>query len=700
MAFRRRYVFRRHGKSVHLRIRSAEDLQLAADLDEALWVATNAPTATLSADPVLLAGLDLDGNGRITCAELKIAIRRLLETLTDHSGIDAAGESLKLDALNTETADGRRAGQSARKVLRAEGNPDGDTVALEQVRRVMAEVERSPVSEAGVVLPTAADDHEVREFLTDIISTVGGAPHPRGVGVSADKLDEFLSAADGYLRWRQEGELTGGATSDVMPLGKDTPAAFELFQELRDKLDQYFAQCRAVALDARLAERIGRPDAIPTDETFEDPAAIEELLRKAPLARPRADGVLPLGDELNPYYAESVRRFARDVASRVLQVETNRLREPDWRRLRQFFADYENWLSRKAGAAVEPLGPGKLQKYLDEQYASAARELIAESRLTAFDLDGLRTLERIILHQANLLTLANNMVSFPHLYDPNSHALFELGSLVMDSRRFTLAVRADDRNAHAAVAQTSNMYVMYVEVSPAGETPYTVALPVTSGGRGNLCVGKRGIFIDSRGRECDARVVHIIENPVSIAEALWAPFRRLGRLLTGKIESLTTQAEQKLDASATAAMSQVTPGGQQPAQTRPPTSTGGLLLGGGVAVAALGSAVAYITKTLAGLTWLKVLMGVLVAVGLVLVPTSIVAILKLRRRDLSAILEGSGWGVNARMRLTRRQSRTFTRRPPYPAGSRGTRRWLRAVAWIAVLVAVLSLAGWLLRYAF
>ena len=77
-----------------------------------------------------------------------------------------------------------------------------------------------------------------------------------------------------------------------------------------------------------------------------------------------------------------------------------------------------------------------------------------------------------------------------------------------------------------------------------------MAVPVTSGGRGNLCLGKRGIFYDLAGEESDAKVVHIIENPINLSEALLAPFLRLGRMLTGKIESITSDAETKFDSKA------------------------------------------------------------------------------------------------------------------------------------------------------
>ena len=98
---------------------------------------------------------------------------------------------------------------------------------------------------------------------------------------------------------------------------------------------------------------------------------------------------------------------------------------------------------------------------------------------------------------------------------------------------------------------------------------------------------------------------------------------------------------------------------------------GGLLAGGGIALAALGSSAAFVVKTFASLTWQSTLAGVLAAVAAVAVPASLVAHLKLRRRDLSAILEASGWAINARMRLTRRQADYFTCVPGIPERRKG-----------------------------
>jgi len=686
-------TFRRLGRSYHLRIADADGLAQAAALDEAHWVATGAPVRGLAADATFLRLLDADGDGRITAADVKGAIRWVLRVLRDCRGLEAGSSTLRLDAVDADDAEGARIARSAEKMLHRLGQGGAGEIALEQIRQIKARVEGSSVSEAGVVLPEAACD-DVRAFLADVIATVGGVPHPGGgSGVDADRLGEFFTQARAHLDWRARGELgEGQSASPVMPLGADTPAAFAVYAALRDKLDEYFAQCEAVAFDGRAAGRVGVRDEQLQALELASPRAVEEFLLAAPLARPRADGVLDLREGVNPAYAGPLGRLREEVLPRVLGEAGRSLSGAQWRQVREFFAAHEAWLAARAGGDVEPLGPEKLARYLDGHYRAAVEALIADSARTAFDLDNIRLTEKAALYQAHLLELANNFVSFPHLYDPARRALFETGTLVMDGRRLNLAVRVDDRNQHAAVARSGNMYVLYVEVSPAGEPKFEVAVPVTAGGRGNLCAGKRGVLQDVRGREHPACVVQVIENPISVGEAFAAPFQRIARLLTGKIEAMTASAEKDLDAATATAFEEVKEGAPPrpaPAQGRG-LLAGGLVMGGGVAVAALGSALAFITKTLADVEVWKIVLGVALAALAVILPTSLLALVKLRRRDLSAILEGSGWAINARMRLTRRQRRYFTHRPRYPRGSRGLwRGWL----WAVVIVAALAVAG-------
>ncbi|HET6430067.1 MAG TPA: hypothetical protein VFJ30_16750 [Phycisphaerae bacterium] len=696
-----RMNFERFGQAHHLVIRDAAGLRDAMDLDNALWVATGAAAEGFSCDRTFLDLIDADGNGRIMCFEVETAIVWLLRHLSDTAGITAASRTLTLEAINADEPAGQRIHRSARKMLAKLGKPDAEAITLDEVRQIKAEVEAMPVSAAGVVLPAA--DGEMGQFLTDIVATVGGVPHPSGAaGVSAAQLDRFLTDARALLAWEERGAIPDGQeTTDIMPMGAATGAAWALVSSLGAKIEQYFAQCRAVGFDERIAARVRLSEAELGEVDFDDPAAVEAALRSGPLAAPSIDGRLNFSERINPCYEKATERLRTEVLQPVLGRDIATITAADWERIRAFFAAHERWVASKAGEAVEPLGPEKLRTYLQERFEKGVRELIARSAATALELDNIRLAEKLLLYQHLMLEFANNFVSFPNLYDPERRALFEMGSLVMDGRRFELCVKVADRKAHAAVAKTSNIFVLYVEVvARDGARQYDLAVPVTSRGKGNLCVGKRGLFTDIRGSQWDARVVEIIENPISVREAVASPFQRLGRMLTGKIESVTAQAEKKFDTSAAGALTQVEQAAKAPAEgERPPAAkasgrpsgmaVGGMLMGGGVAIAAVGSAAAYITKTLAGLWPWKLLFGVIAAVAMVMLPVAIVAILKLRRRDISSILEGSGWAINARMRLTAQQARHFTQRPRWPAGAKGV--W-RIPWWVYGLIILIALA--------
>ncbi len=665
-------VFERFGSSRHLRIRTADDLQKALELDEAHWVATSAPVDMFNCDEHFLKLLDSDNNGRILCHELKDAIRFALAVLGDREPINARSTSLAPQAVSADTPQGRQVLEAIEAVNTRLGRPRDADITLQQIRHLKAASESRPVSEAGVALPEAADG-QVRQFICDIIETIGGVEHPSGGrGVDSATLDTFLAKAHAYLDWSEKGKIPPGKRkTDVMPLGAETTAAYEVFCALRGKLDQYFAQCLALNLDQRFAQRMGWTQEELERLDFDDPAVIEQVLEKAPLAPARADQVLDFGDKINPFYEELLRQFRRHVVEPVLGKNIDSLSAGHWRQIRAFFAAHDRWVCEKPAPEMERLGIEKLQAYVEGDFAPRLRALIAASQDTAGILEKIRLLENVVLLQVHLIDFANNFISFPHLYDLARRAMFEMGTLVMDGRRFNLAVRVRDRNRHKAAAAGCNIFVLYIEVTARadGDT-MELAVPVTAGGRGNLCVGKRGVFYDLAGREYDAKVIDIVENPISLQEALFMPFRRLGRVLVGKIESITTAAEKKLDSRVSATVEQV-------AAPRPATaeaagasrlSRAGMLMGAGVTLAALGSAVAYITKTLSAVKPLSAILAVLAAAAAVMLPVSIVAFLKLRRRDLSAILEGCGWAINARMRLSRKQCRFFTHRPRYPTG--------------------------------
>jgi len=237
----------------------------------------------------------------------------------------------------------------------------------------------------------------------------------------------------------------------------------------------------------------------------------------------------------------------------------------------------------------------------------------------------------------------------------------------MDGRKFNLSLPVDDQEAHKKAADRSNMFVLYVEVE--GQT---LAVPVTSGDKGFLAAQKRGVFQHVDGTEKEARIIDLVSNPISFWEALVAPFQKITDSLKERLEKISADRETALVEGATE------PKSEPKAQ---------LLAGGGVAVAALGSSLAFVVKTLAGLTVGRVLFGLLVLFLAFLAPAALIAAIKLRNRDLSAVLEGNTWGINARMMLTAAQARQFTQEPPHPGGVKSRLPWM-----VGALLLVAALA--------
>jgi len=430
-----------------------------------------------------------------------------------------------------------------------------------------------------------------------------------------------------------------------------------------------------------------------------------DYLNRLPLARPSPDATLSLSeDDINPAYREWIAGLKERVLEPVLGQAPPMLSEADWRKVQRVLSPYGAYLQDKKGAEVEGLPEEKLLRYRDGPFEAEVLRLIGADKKVAATLQGVREVERLLLYHQNLMRLANNFVSFPQLYSPEQRALFEMGSAVIDGRWFNFAVRVDEVAAHSTIAKLSRIFVLYLEVTLADtQDKFYVAVPATSGTKGNLSVGKRGVFFDIAGKEYDARVVQIIENPISLREALGSPFVRLWRFIMGKIEGLSGAAEQKLQkgvekAAVAARQAAAEPAPQAaPIATAAPGGAAGLMVGVSVAIAALGSAFAFIVKTFAELGVWGLSLGALGALLAVMVPLIIAAVTKLRRQDLSALLEACGWAINARMRFDRQQRKWFTARVPYPTGAQGTpgrQHWIRIILLVALLGALLYGAVW------
>ena len=532
-------ALRKLGGAYHLVVEKPEDLEHIQGLDDALWIATSLPVDGLQCDAAFLKYLDLDGNKRIRSFEIREAQRWLFRMLRDRNRLAEKSPTLRLEAIDTSHEEGRALRAAAELVLSNLDLPDAPEISLGQVRDRQRIMDVTAANGDGVIPPEAADGPETAGLIADIMATVGSVKDVAGKpGVNMELLGAFRKQAGDYLQWLERRGEPG-----LMVWGEDTAEAYCAVAPLWGKLDEYFALSALVRFDPRAADRYGLSD----EELKNLPAtpgpAVEERLRAAPLARPSAEEALPLDGGANPCYREALEGLACKVLPRLEGAGADqagddggnggraaRLARPEWRRIRKLLAPYREWQEAKGGFAVEKLGAEKLRAYLAGALLADLERLIREDLAVAGDVAQMQGLEKLLLYHQWFFEFVNNSASFPRLYDPSRRSMAEAGTLVMDGRAFTLTVRVFDRAAHRKVAEQSQICMLYLEVT-GKETAerFEAAAAVTSGSMVRLYVGKLGVFYTPDGREWDARVVDMIQNPVDLWEAIKQPFVQIGR---------------------------------------------------------------------------------------------------------------------------------------------------------------------------
>ena len=665
-------IFKNYGGSHQLRIQNAADLEKIEALDDALWAATSVPISSLNCDSAFLSYIDTDQNGRIRSDELKAAQAWLFHFLAERSHLSEASDKLNLSDIDTSHPEGQRLRQAAKLILSNLNSAGAGKISLAQVRDVQNIMASAANNGDGIIPPQAAADSELAQFITSVMDTVGPALDASGKpGISEEQLKLFFSEAQAYLSWKEKGEIPqGNDTTEIMPWGSETAQAYKLVISLEEKIEQYFTQCAIVGFDKRSQAQMQLRQKELEQLDFTDTSMMQERLKNAPLALPDPKGILDLERMINPLYIERLSELKKKVLKRalggpvkqLLGGPVKQLTEKQWQKVKAVFAPYRIWLEGKQGIKVEKLGPDLLRAYLNGPYRKRVTELITKDLAVADELNQLHSLEKLLLYQRWLLELANNFVSFANLYSPGRRSLFEMGRLVIDGREMSFTMRIDDRPAHKKLAEKSFICLLYLEVTGRRqkEIKFEIVAAVTSGTAGGLCIGKRGIFFTTDGKEWDAQVVDIVENPISIWESVKAPFQQFAGFIKKQVDKFSKTSQNKMQATMAAPSASGT--------------TRDLLLGGGIAIAAVGSALAYITKALSQVRAVHILGMLAGIVILVLLPGMIIGFTKIRKRDMSVLLEASGWAVNVHMRLSATLGRLFTRIPHLPSGARKERR--------------------------
>lgn len=701
-------TFERYGRSSYqLSIKTAEDLSSILDLDERLWMATSCPVNSLNMDPVFLQFLDADNHGRIFSEEVRDAVRWIQTRLHADTSWTMRQDYLLLTLIKSDHDAGAALLDTARRVLENLDQGDSDAISLAQVRSrqiILAQADRNG---DGVIPPEVVAESEVVQLVRDIMATCGSVADAGGLpGIDQALLDRFVGEGTSYLVWYDQGRLVGRRRrSDIMAYGKDTPAMWTAIAAVRDQIDRFFTQCALVRFDARAAEAFQWRDEDRQADWYDNRQAMLDRLRRAPIYPPNAEEKLRFDTRVNEVYREALSRF-HDTVVKPIIGDVTEIDRAQWQAVLAAFAAYETWLTSRPDTAVDKLDAEHLRSTLAGSCIDALRALIAQDKAVASELERLQNLEKLILYHQHLFHFINNFVSLPWLFNPGEYALFEMGTLVLAGREFATSLRVENRAAHAAVAQHSDIYLLYLTVSgPLPEDHFEIVVPVTRGNPKIFYMGQRGVFFTTRGRELDARIVQIVENPISLRQSMLMPFRRMRDVLSQRFEQLTSSIHKDAEAKVATAGSEVAATVQEgvrtapvqaeaaiteapspttaPAHPAPPAeqrSTGArdMLVGAGFLLAGVGAAFKFLVDTFSQLgdpetLWTVFLVGSVLVVTVVLF-TALHAWLKLRRRDLAGVLQAGGWAMNAHLRLNRKMVRFFVRPAALPPGAGKTRR--------------------------
>ena len=386
----------------------------------------------------------------------------------------------------------------------------------------------------------------------------------------------------------------------------------------------------------------------------------------------------------------------------------------------EYAAYFEQEKLQKIGLALIPedaVKPGMKEKdfvamgakIAEWEAAKAAAETANADALAAAKAEFMPLRKLLLLHR-DFYRLLRNFVTLEDFYDNNDKTIasFQAGTLIIDQRACHLCIRVNDLPKHDTQAPLSGIYLLYCncESKKLGKSMQIVAA-MTQGEIKNLSVGKNAVFYDNEGNDYDATVIKIIDNPISIRQAFWSPYRKFANWVEEKINKSAAEKDAKafddMTAKADAAVNKE--GGEAPKPAFDIAKFAGIFAAIGMALGMIGTALAAVAKGLSGFSWWQLLIVFVCILLVISGPSMVMAWLKLRRRNLAPVLNANGWAVNSDAIISVIFGRTLTEQVAFPLvkapqlkpGLAAWKKWLIgisvAIVVIGIVCVILHLCG-------
>jgi hypothetical protein len=350
-----------------------------------------------------------------------------------------------------------------------------------------------------------------------------------------------------------------------------------------------------------------------------------------PLVTEEQDAELPLYERLNPKFAEAIADFAEKCVKPVCGEETKTLTRAGWKRVKNAFAEYRAWV------AAEPV-----------------KNALAKA--------GLEDEERFLRFRMHLWEFLENYCTMDRLYSADEMAVFQMGVLRIDGREMSLCFHVANEAQHSALAGKSDCCVIYLKLSRPGEKAACgICAVVTAGNVSPLYVGRNGVFYDRDGKDWEAVVTKVVENQVSLAEAFWMPWKKVGAGIAGAVKKFLGDKQAAGERNLGSLTAKVPEDAKNKSGGNGSVAMASSLAAIGVSVGLVGAALASVMAAVRDFAWWQYPLSVLVAILVVSLPSVVLTYFKLRRRDLGAILNASGWAVNRKLYFSMKLAAGFTK---------------------------------------
>ena len=673
------------GGTVRVNIQSGEDIRHLGELDRKLWTVLSCPTSGLEFDETTLKLIDVDKDGKIRVDEVIKTAQWLTRILKNADDLLKENDSLPLDGFNTEDPDGARLQASARQILK-NLQLEKDSISLEDTADNVKIFAQTQFNGDGIITPASAPD-EATAKLIETIAGIASAIDRSGVpGITAEHVEAFYAACADFQAWMAAG------TKDVFPYGDKTADALAAVNAIKDKVADYFMRCKLIGFDAASAEAV--------DVSVAKIAAIEGNLAAAtdqialqPLAKPAADGKLVL-KAVNPAWKGAI-----DAVVSLVGIKNEALDEAEWAAILGTFAPYVAWMDAKKGAAVEALGLECVNAILKEDKKAALLALLEKDKAEEANALSIEEVDKVLRLNKHFYRFLNNYVVLADFYDPERKAIFQAGRLYIDQRSTDLCVKV--AGPAPEISSLSGMYILYCAcTSEKLGKSFNIAAVLTDGDVDGLREGKNAVFYDRDGNDYTAKVVAIVDNPISIRQAFWTPYRKLARMINDRIDKKAAEKNEKSMSGLTTAADTATEG-KAPAVPFDIGKFAGIFAAIGMAVGLVGAALAGVVSALKGITFWQILLILGVLMLLISGPSMFIAWRKIRRRDLGPVLNANGWAINAAALVRAKFGKTLTSLAQFPKltavdpEARKKANVRKFWGWFCGLVVVACVALWL-----